>query len=219
MARPVGRIERLWRWCRRNPIPGGLSGTLPNGFIADFTDVPSNNQFYLYVTRLVASGITAGVGGGFYGVNQGTKRQQMAAFLLKSKFGVCYQPPPCVGTFPDAPCSNIFAAWIEALAAAGITGGCGGGNYCPDNPVTRGQMAVFLLKSEHGSAYVPPTCTGVFDDVACPGNPFADWIEQLFAESITGGCGGNNYCPNNANTRGQMAVFLTKTFGLQLYGP
>jgi hypothetical protein len=41
------------------------------------------------------------------------------------------------------------------------------------------------------------------------------WIEQLAAEHITGGCGGGNYCPSNPNTRGQMAVFITKTFNLQ----
>jgi hypothetical protein len=54
----------------------------------------------------------------------------------------------------------------------------------------------------------------VFPDVACP-SQFADWIEQLAAEDITGGCGNGNYCPQNPNTRGQMAVFLTKTFKLQ----
>ena len=48
----------------------------------------------------------------------------------------------------------------------------------------------------------------------CPSH-FATWIEQLAAEQITGGCGGNNYCPLNPNTRGQMAVFIVKTFGLQ----
>jgi hypothetical protein len=57
-------------------------------------------------------------------------------------------------------------------------------------------------------------CTGLFLDVPCP-SPFASWIEELAIESITGGCGGGNYCPANANTRGQMAVFLTKTFHLQ----
>jgi S-layer homology domain len=112
------------------------------------------------------------------------------------------------------PCSLVFAPWIEDLAARGITGGCGGGNYCPTNPVRRDQMAVFLLKTKYGSAYVPPPCDGDFADVACP-SPFADWIEQLAAEQITGGCGGSNYCPLNPNTRGQMAVFITKTFGLQ----
>ena len=75
-------------------------------------------------------------------------------------------------------------------------------------------MAVFLLKTEHGPTYVPPACNGDFADVPCP-SPFADWIEQLAAEQITGGCGGGNYCPQNPNTRGQMAVFITKTFNLQ----
>jgi hypothetical protein len=54
--------------------------------------------------------------------------------------------------------------------------------------------------------------------VACP-SPFADWIEELSNREITGGCGGGNFCPDAPNTRGQMAVFLQKTFGLLLYGP
>ena len=76
-------------------------------------------------------------------------------------------------------------------------------------------MAVFLLKTKYGSGYMPPSCTGVFPDVACPGG-FADWIEQLAAEQITSGCSGAPpYCPFNDNTRGQMAVFIVKTFSLQ----
>lgn len=192
----------------------GTTGTLEKGFVSDFLDVPPAQQFYNFVTTLVTNGITAGVGSGLYGVDQPTLRQQMAVFLLKAKFGLCYVPPPCVGTFPDVPCSSNFAPWIEDLAARGITGGCGGGNYCPQNPVRRDQMAVFLLKTKYGSAHVPPACTGVFPDVPCS-SPFAPWIEQLFAENITGGCGGGNYCPGNNNTRGQMAVFIVKTFNLQ----
>jgi hypothetical protein len=79
-------------------------------------------------------------------------------------------------------------------------------------------MSAFLLKAEHGSTYVPPACIGIFGDVSCP-SLFADWIEQLFHENVTGGCGNGNYCPANPNTRGQMAVFLVKAFGLELYGP
>ena len=93
----------------------------------------------------------------------------MAVFLLKAEHGSSYVPPACAGIFDDVPCPGPFADWIEQLSAEGITAGCGGDNYCPDNPVRRDQMAVFLLKTEHGSAYVPPTCTGVFDDVTCPG--------------------------------------------------
>src|SRR5262245_15632881 len=56
-------------------------------------------------------------------------------------------PAPAVATFADVPTSHIFFQFVEALAASGITGGCGGGNFCPDAPVTRGQMAAFLAKA------------------------------------------------------------------------
>jgi hypothetical protein len=192
----------------------GTTGTLVKGWVADFLDVPEGQQFHSWVTTLVSNAITVGIGGGLYGVNQPTLRQQMAVFLLKARHGLCYVPPPCTGTFGDVACPSTFANWIEALAAEGITGGCGNGNYCPANPVRRDQMAVFILKAKHGPSYVPPACTGVYADVPCP-SFFANWIEQLGAEEITGGCGGGNYCPANSNTRGQMAVFITKAFNLQ----
>jgi hypothetical protein len=73
----------------------------------------------------------------------------MAVFLLKAEHGPSYTPPPCSGDFGDVQCPSTFADWIEQLAAEGITGGCGNGNYCPLNPNTRGQMAVFLVKTFH----------------------------------------------------------------------
>jgi hypothetical protein len=208
---PPGTINDVFV---QNP-GGGLSGTLPKGRIADFLDVPSSNTFYSFVTKLVGSGITAGIGGGNYGVNQPTLREQMAVFLLKSKYGLCFTPPPCAGVFDDVPCPSLFADWIEELAAEQITAGCDTGKFCPEQPVQRDQMAVFLLKTEHGHDYLPPDCTGVFADVECP-SLFANWIEQLYTEQVTGGCLTNplRYCPENANTRGEMAVFLVKDFAL-----
>jgi hypothetical protein len=198
--------------------PDATTGTLPKGYVSNFNDVPLGHQFHGFVTTLVRNGITAGIGGGNYGVSNPTLRQQMAVFLLKGKYGVCYVPPACTGIFSDVPCTpgTGFGDWIEDLAGQGITGGCGVGVYCPLNPVRRDQMAVFLLKAKHGSTYDPPDCDGDFADVPCtPGVGFADWIEQLAEEEITTGCGGNNYCPLNPNTRGQMAVFIVKTFSLQ----
>ena len=185
----------------------------------DFLDVPPSDLFHDYVDTLARDGVTAGCGGGNFCRNANVTRAQMAVFLLKGEHGSSYTPPPCTGVFPDVECTPTpaFAVdWIEELHAEGVTGGCGGGNYCPGNPVTRAQMAVFLLKGEHGSSYVPPPCTGIFGDVECTPTPaFAvDWIEQLYAEGVTGGCGGGNYCPGNPVTRGQMAVFLVKTFQL-----
>ena len=55
--------------------------------------------------------------------------------------------PPGSPTFNDVPASDGAYPFIEALAASGITAGCGGGNFCPDTPLTRRQMAVFLAKA------------------------------------------------------------------------
>jgi uncharacterized repeat protein (TIGR03803 family) len=196
-------------------IPGGLAASATGGiaFFADFLDVPQIDPFHDFVEKIFRAGITAGCGSGSYCPDSSVTRAQMAAFLLKAEHGSSYLPPPCTGTFDDVPCPSLFANWIEQLAREGITAGCGGGNYCPSSPVTRAQMAVFLLKAEHGTGYTPPACQGVFGDVACP-SLFAGWIEELAAEGITSGCGGGNYCPGSPNTRGQMAVFLVKTFHL-----
>ena len=187
-----------------------------------FADVPTDHIFYGFIETLFHNGITGGCAGGYCPGNPVT-RAQMAVFLLKAKFGQSHTPPDCTGAvFDDVPCTGgVFDPWIEELASLEITGGCGGGNYCPNNTVTRGQMAVFLLKTLETSAYDPPDCAGVFDDVPCtPGTGFSDWIEELFARQITGGCSPSPplYCPDNPNNRGQMAVFLVKTFNLLLYG-
>ncbi len=188
-----------------------------------FPDVPTGHQFYKFIETLFHKGVTTGCVGGGYCPGNPVTRAQMAVFLLKSKFGEAHVPPPCTGTvFPDVPCTGSgFDPWIEELAGLGITGGCGGGLYCPNSAVTRQQMAVFLLKAFEGSAYLPPACTQIFNDVPCtPGTGFSDWIEELADRGITGGCSVTPplYCPTNPNNRGQMAVFLTKMFGLVLYG-
>ena len=192
-----------------------------------FADVPDTNIFIEFIENLLHNGITAGGACGGYCPTDGVKRQQMAVFLLKSRFGANFNPPPATGTiFTDVPLSNPFAAWIEALYLLGITGGCSGGpppaptQFCPDAIVNRQQMSAFLLKTLEGSSYVPPDPTGIFTDVPV-GNLFARWIEELYNRQVTGGCVQSplQYCPLNPTNRQQMAAFLVKTFGLLLYGP
>jgi hypothetical protein len=114
-----------------------------------FGDVPTNFMFYDWIEEFSAQGFTAGCGGGNYCPNSAVTREQMAVFLLLGKYGIGYQPDSCnaqtnPSPFGDVPDSSVFCGWIKQLVDDGITAGCGGGNYCPQAPVTRGQMAVFM---------------------------------------------------------------------------
>jgi hypothetical protein len=182
-----------------------------------FADVGTNYWAHTYIERLYAAGITGGCSTSplSYCPTSPVTRAQMAIFLLRAEHGSGYVPPAASGTvFQDVAASDWAAAWIEQLAAEGVTGGCGSGSYCPEGIVSRDQMAVFLLRVEHGSGYVPPVGSGsLFGDV--PAHYWAGaWIEQLVAEGIAAGCGNGNYCPMTSVTRDQMAVFLVRAFHL-----
>jgi hypothetical protein len=223
VSRPATRPATHWDVTVRETIAPDALGqttrwTLHVG--ESFADVPPAHPFYRFVETLLHVGVTAGCTAATYCPDGATTREQMAVFLLRAKEGGSYAPPPCAtAPFPDVPCASPFAPWVQELVARGITAGCGGGLYCPTSPVTREQMAVFLLKSGEGASFTPPPCTTApFGDVPCA-SPFAAWVQALVARGITAGCGGGLYCPTNPVTRGQMAVFLTKTFALTLYGP
>jgi uncharacterized protein (DUF1800 family) len=194
--------------------PGGPPSVLPRAWFTDFADVPESSAFHASIEQMLRDGITSGCGGGNYCPTSSITRAQMAVFLLRAGHGSSYVPPPATGTvFADVGASDFAANWIEELHAEGITGGCATNplRYCPNSSVTRGQMAAFLLKIYHGTSYAPPPAQGVFGDVPKT-TPLAPWIEELARLAVTAGCGGTSYCPSNAVTRGQMAVFMTKTF-------
>jgi hypothetical protein len=183
----------------------------------DFLDVPTSHPFHDFIDTIARHEITVGCGDGDFCPDNPNTRAEMAVFLLKAKFGSDHVPPPATGTvFADVQPGDFAADWIEELASLGITGGCEPNLYCPNDPVTRGQMAVFLLKTLLGSGYVPPPPAGIFADVPIDYFSIA-WIEDLYNRGITGGCGLDplRYCPDDPNTRGQMAVFLTLTFSLE----
>jgi hypothetical protein len=122
--------------------------------------------------------------------------------------------------FGDVPFDYWAGSFIETLSQHGITAGCGDGNFCPEDLVTRAQMAVFLERGMHGATYVPLPATGVvFGDVAVS-DFAANFIEQLAADGITRGCGDGNFCPNDSVTRAQMAVFLLRAmYGAEYVPP
>ena len=121
--------------------------------------------------------------------------------------------------FLDVPLAYPLRRPIEGIAAAGITTGCGDRIFCPESPVTRDQMAVLLLRGEHGSSYAPPGATGtIFSDVSKTAFAAA-FIERLSAEGITTGCGMGNYCPAVPVTRAPMAKFLLRAHDGPTYQP
>ena len=124
--------------------------------------------------------------------------------------------------FADVPASSPFCRWIEELERRGVVAGCGGGNYCPTNPVQRDQMAVFVLRTLDPTL-VPPNCVAgseTFADVPAS-SPFCRWGEELLRRGVVAGCQAGppaQYCPFDPVTREQMGVFISVTFGLTLYG-
>jgi hypothetical protein len=84
----------------------------------------------------------------FFRVNRSTATpsQELRIYRVQIRYRRVVRPGPATATFTDVPTTSIFFQFIEALAAAGITGGCTTvpGGYCPGEPVTRAQMAAFL---------------------------------------------------------------------------
>ena len=112
-----------------------------------FIDVPADYWAAAWIKQLALEGITSGCGPSLYCPETSVTRDQMAVFLLRAEHGASYTPPPATGVFTDVPTDHWASAWIEQLAAEGITGGCGVDTYCPSTPVTRAQMAVFLVRA------------------------------------------------------------------------
>jgi S-layer homology domain len=114
---------------------------------------------------------------------------------------------PPGGTFLDDN-GLVHEPAIEAIAAAGITSGCGPQVFCPTGLVTRGQMATFLVRALH----LPSTSRDYFTDDE--GSTHEANINALRRSGITSGCGGTRFCPSGIVTRGQMATFLQRALGL-----
>ncbi len=136
-------------------------------------------------------------------------RGQMAAFLSRA-----FDYVERLGDFVDDD-DSVFEADIERLAAAGVTRGCNppvNDRFCPEDPVTRGQMAAFLRRALRGES----SAAGGTDFVDDDGSIFESDIGWLSAQGITAGCNppvNDRFCPEDPVTRGQMAAFLRRAIG------
>jgi hypothetical protein len=109
-----------------------------------FGDVPETSPFCRWIEELAGRGVVGGCGGGNYCPSDPVTREQMAVFVLRT-LDPALDPPACTTPmFADVPAGSVFCRWIEELARRGVVSGCGGGNYCPAEAVTREQMGVFI---------------------------------------------------------------------------
>jgi S-layer homology domain len=166
------------------------------------------------IEKLAAAGVTKGCNpptNDRFCPEQTVTRGQMAAFLTRA-LDLIDRPGASFVDDDDSP----FQADIERLATAGITLGCNpptNDRFCPEDEVTRGQMAAFLRRALEGRL-VAGTETDFVDD---DGITFEPDIEWLSGTGVTRGCNpptNDRFCPDDPVTRGQMAAFLVRALGL-----
>ena len=137
-------------------------------------------------------------------------RWAMAVWLVRA-IDVTDPDPSGESSYTDVDPVRWWAPYTNRLADLGVTRGCGTDppRYCPDRPVTRGQMASFLARAFELPAGTAP---GRFSDTAS--SRHAENIDKLAAAGITAGCGQGHYCPDRYVTRAQMATFLARALKL-----
>ena len=129
-------------------------------------------------------------------------RDQVAAFIVRA----LDLAPTTVDAFTDDELTRL--EWhINALAAAGIAEGCGDGLFCPRNPLTRAEMASFMVRAFE----LPPSATDAFTDDT--GSTHEADINALAAAGLTDGCSAGAYCPNGFITRYEVALLFYRLLG------
>jgi len=199
--------------------------TLPAAVCHIFADVPTAGKEWMepWVDTFYMHGITTGCGANplTYCPENAVTRAAMAVFILRAIEGPSYVPPAATHTFSDLPVTGKewMEPWVDEFYDRGITTGCGTDplRYCPENPVTRAAMAVFLLRAKNGAAYVPDPLSHYFSDMPVTGKEWMEpWVDQFYRLNITTGCGADplTYCPENPVTRAAMAVFIGRVYDL-----
>jgi 3',5'-cyclic AMP phosphodiesterase CpdA len=193
-------------------VAGSLLAATPAVATGTFDD-DDGSIYEPSIEAIAAAGITKGcnppVNDQFCPGDRVT-RGQMAAFLSRALF-LAAAPGDRFRDDDD----SVFEADIEALAAAGITKGCNppvNDRFCPNDAVTRGQMAAFLVRA---LGYSDDGGGDLFADD--DGSVFEGDIDRIGAAGVTRGCNpptNDRFCPEDLVTREQMAAFLARALGL-----
>ena len=183
--------------------------------VTGFFDDDNGHLFEREIDAIAAANITKGCNppaNTNFCPDDDVTRGEMAAFMKRA-----LALPSSSQDFFDDDNGSIFESDINAIAAAGITKGCNppaNTRFCPADDVTRGAMAAFLRRA----LQLPATTTDFFDDD--DNSVFESDINAIAAAGITKGCNppaNDEFCPGRDVTRGEMAAFLKRAFGLPLH--
>ncbi|MBL8179535.1 MAG: SBBP repeat-containing protein [Bryobacterales bacterium] len=182
--------------------------------VSPFTDVAVTHPFFPFISLMKSNAITQGCTATTYCPDDLITRGQMAVFLVRSVLGGDAFAHPSTPYFTDVAANHPQFRYIQKLRELGITAGCTATEYCPGEPVTRAQMAAFLVRGKLAvaptQAFPFPTAFS-FSDVNT-GSVFYPSIQKMRELGVTLGCSASQYCPEGAVTRGQMAAFLIRAF-------
>jgi hypothetical protein len=176
-----------------------------------FADVPPGSFGFDAINLFYDDGVTSGCAASplIYCPNDSVTRAEMAIFIVRSVFkGNSFIPPP-TQIFSDVPPGSFGYAEIQEMSALGLTAGCGAGIFCPDEYVTREQMAVFITLMRYGPVFDYQASPAIFQDVPPTYQGYAE-IQRLAQDGITTGCSATEFCPTADVTRAQMAIFLVR---------
>jgi hypothetical protein len=175
-----------------------------------FVDVPAADPFAEHIRIIKNKAVTNGCSPTEFCPNANTTRAQMAVFIVRSVLGTDDFTFPAAPYFQDVASTHPMFKWIQKLRQLGITQGCNLIHFCPEDPVTRGQMAAFIIRAKFGTDLRHSTIP-YFSDVP-PNHIFFAHVQKLRQFGITTGCSATQFCVDSFTTRGQMAVFLTRAF-------
>jgi hypothetical protein len=194
--------------------------SVPVGFTVAYKDVPPASKSDKSIHGLATAGVVTGCAAGRFCPAEPLTRSDAAAWLLRSKLGGGHVPPVAVGLFTDVPASAPGAAYVEEAYNSGILAACSSDpplRFCPSDAVTRAALATALLKAALGPAWVPPSCTGIFQDISCS-DPGAPWVENAFNRGWMNAClvAGNkrSFCPTRAELRATSAEEDARAFAI-----
>jgi hypothetical protein len=200
-------------------VVAGQTVSVSQAFTAQtFADVPPSVFYFDAVNLLAQKNVTSGCSTTPFDFcpNGQITRAEMAVFIVSAMYGVNTFTPSQTPYFNDVPVGSFGFPWIQEMYELGITAGCGNGNFCPNQNVTRDEMAVFLIKARYGSStlFTYPS-TPYFTDVPATYWAFP-WIQRFAQDGITSGCGVGLFCPAQPVIRGDMAVFVMRALYNQL---